>query len=145
MRALEMARTQLGREEKPRGSNWGETVQMYLNSVGINFPAAWCMAFVYWCYKQAGMTKEIPKTGGCLGMWYTIADKYRSAKPAVGAIVVFDHGKGLGHVGIIERIEGKELHTIEGNTNNNGSREGYAVERKVRLTTDPAIRGYVVV
>jgi len=45
-KALEVAKTQLGVEESPRGSNWGFSVQVYLKSVGITFPASWCMAFV---------------------------------------------------------------------------------------------------
>ena len=144
-RALQVAITQIGKEEIPRGSNWGEHVQKYLNSVGINFQAAWCMAFLYWCFKQAGMVKQLPKTGGCLAMLHTVDKQYIVKKPEVGAIVVWDHGKGLGHVGIVERVDGDKMYTIEGNTNNDGSREGYAVERKVRKIADPKIIGYVLV
>lgn len=143
-KALRIAIQQLGAEEVPRGSNWGDKVQMYLNSVGINFPASWCMAFLYWCFRQAGMAGQLPKTGGCLAMWNTVADKFKSKVPQVGAIVVFDHGKGLGHVGIIERIDGIILHTIEGNTNDEGVREGFEVCRRERKTTDKTIKGYVL-
>ena len=41
-------------------------------------------------------------------------------------------GAAIGHTGIIERVEGHLLHTIDGNTNSDGSREGFEVQRKVR-------------
>lgn len=143
LRALEIAKTQIGKEEVPRGSNWGDDVQKYLNSVGINFPASWCMAFVFWCLKQAGMTTELPKTGGVLAMWNTCNPMFHSKTPKVGSIIIFDHGKGLGHTGIVESIDGDKLHTIEGNTNNNGSREGFAVERKIRSMSDKTLKGFI--
>ena len=49
-KALAVAVSQIGVEETPRGSNWGVPVKDYLIPVGINFPASWCMAFIYWCY-----------------------------------------------------------------------------------------------
>ncbi len=49
MNHIQLATLELGHEEIPRGSNWGPHVQKYLLSVGLKFPASWCMAFVYWC------------------------------------------------------------------------------------------------
>ena len=43
-----------------------------------------------------------------------------------------DFGKGLGHTGFVEKVEGNVIHTIEGNTNDTGSREGYEVCRRTR-------------
>lgn len=39
---------------------------------------------------------------------------------------------GNGHIGIVVRVEGNKIYTIEFNTNKEGSREGTAVLRKVR-------------
>ena len=47
---LQIFISQLGVEEVPRGSNWGTDIQKYLKSVSLPYPAAWCMAFVYWCF-----------------------------------------------------------------------------------------------
>ena len=143
MTTLDFAIQEIGNEEIPRGSNWGVHVQKYLSSVGINFPASWCMAFCYWCATQAGVTSLI-RTGGVLNQWNMIAASHKSSTPIVGSLVIFDHGKGLGHVGIIEIIDGDTLHTIEGNTNDTGSREGYEVCRKQRSVKDKMIRGYIV-
>lgn len=135
-KALEIAITQLGKEEVPRGSNWGEPVKSYLASVGIGFPASWCMAFMYWCFKAAakemGITTQLLKTGGVLNAWQKAPPTVKATNPQPGDIFIQDHGHGLGHTGIIERVEGDIVHTIEGNTNDTGSREGYEVCRKTR-------------
>lgn len=131
MKVLEVAASQIGVEEIPRGSNWGDTVKKYLNSVGINFPASWCMAFVYWCCKEAGVTHMV-KTGGVLAAWNKVDKKYKTTEPSVGDVFIMDYGKGLGHTGFVEKVVGDTLHTIEGNTNDSGSREGYEVCRRQR-------------
>lgn len=147
-KAIQVAITQIGQDEKPHGSNWGEPVKTYLASVGITFPASWCMALVYWCFKQAAialnMANTAIKTGGVLAAWNKAPASMKSKKPSVGAVVIFDHGGGLGHTGIVEKIDVKNIYTIEGNTNNNGSREGVDVERKTHAISNPTIKGYLV-
>lgn len=144
-KALQIAVTQIGKEEVPRGSNWGRPVQDYLLRVGINFPASWCMAFMYWCFDEAVKTfpdraNPLVRTAGVLNAWNK-ALKYRSAEPKAGDIFIMDFGGGLGHTGIVEVIIDGQLHTIEGNTNDTGSREGYEVCRRIR---DPRkIKGYL--
>lgn len=146
-KALDTAIMQIGKEEKPRGSNWGEPVKTYLARVGITFPASWCMSFVYYCFDEA--VKQFParinpliRTAGVLNAWSKAAVKYRvidAAQP--GDIFIMDFGEGLGHTGIVETIQNGMLHTIEGNTNDTGGREGYEVCRRVR---DPKkIKGYL--
>jgi hypothetical protein len=132
MKHIEVAISQLDKQEVPRGSNWGTDVQGYLASVGINFPASWCMAFVYWCVKTSGMVNPLIKTGGCMAQWNKIDKKYKKKEPMAGDIFIQDHGKGLGHTGIVEKVQGDKIFTIEGNTNDTGSREGYEVCRRVR-------------
>lgn len=51
-----------------------------------------------------------------------------------GQIFIIDHGRGMGHTGIIEKIEGGFIHTIEGNSNPAGSSNGIGVfklQRKI--------------
>lgn len=125
-----VAQSQLGISEQPHGSNKGPEVDQYLLSVGITFPAAWCAAFVYWCFKQAGIS-GVPKTGGVLDMWNK-APNNRVTYPQPGDVVIFDYGGGKGHTGIVESVDDDKLTTIEGNTNDDGSREGYEVARRQR-------------
>lgn len=136
---LQIAITQLGQSENPKGSNWGEPVQTYLKSVGINFPASWCMAFVYWCYNQLP-NNTLYKSGGVLNVWNNSKEK-RVTDPQPGDIFIMDFGKGLGHTGIVERADKDFIYTIEGNTNDDGSREGYEVARRKRPRSK--IKGYI--
>ena len=136
MNHIQKAILQIGVEEIPRGSNWGpdktKGVPMYLHSVGIDFPASWCMSFVYWCVREVMPVNPLVKTGGVLRQWNEIKPEYKHKTPLAGDIFIMDHGHGLGHTGFIESVEGVNIHTIEGNTNDTGSREGYEVCRRVR-------------
>lgn len=137
-KTLEIAITQIGVEEIPRNSNAGPEVEIYLRSVGLTKGYSWCMAFVYWCTQKAALqltvSNPLKRTAGVL-------DQYNSRPflvvfvPLPGDIFIMDLGKGLGHTGIIEKVVGQTIHTIEGNTNNNGSREGYKVCRRKRDIT----------
>lgn len=144
-KALEIAISQVGQEEKPHGSNWGLPVKNYLGSVGINFPASWCMAFIYWCFLEASKKLNVPntaiKTGGVLVAWNKAPESIKHTSPAVGSVFIMDFGKGLGHTGIVKSFDDKFIYTIEGNTNDTGSREGIEVCYKKRLRS--AIKGYI--
>lgn len=143
--ALKIATTQIGQQEKPLGSNWGEPIKSYLASVGIGFPASWCMAFVYWCFKSASTKLAIPntaiKSGGVLAVWNKASKESKSLVPSIGSVFIMDHGHGLGHTGIVESFNATHIFTIEGNTNDSGSREGIEVCKKTRLRT--TIKGYI--
>nr|WP_315223696.1 CHAP domain-containing protein [uncultured Flavobacterium sp.] len=134
-KTLEIAIAQIGVEEMPKYSNSGPEVEIYLKSVGLTRGYSWCMAFVFWCTQNAALQTKfknpLKKTGGVL-------DQYNSRPlliqnvPQVGDIFILDLGKGLGHTGIVEKVTGNIIHTIEGNTNDTGSREGYKVCRRRR-------------
>lgn len=133
-KALKIAISQLGQHENPLGSNWGKPVQDYLASVGIHFQASWCMAFVYWCFEQVSAgNNPLVKSGGVLNCWNTADKKYRVVgDPQPGDIFIMNFGKGLGHTGIVEKVDANFIYTIDGNTNDSGSREGIEVCRKQR-------------
>lgn len=133
-RALEIAQSQIGVQEIPKNSNAGPAVEKYLKSVGLGKGYAWCMAFVYWSVKSASIELNIEnplaKTAGVLDMYRKMV-KNRVATPQPGDFFIMDFGKGAGHTGFVEKLlpNGK-MQTIEGNTNDNGSREGYEVARR---------------
>lgn len=122
---LSVAISQMGVRENPKGSNKGVEVSMYLQSVGIDFPAPWCMAFVYWCCTQAGI-KGLIKTGGVLRQWHEIDPLAKKKTPKVGDIFIMDFGGGKGHTGFIKTVNDttRTFTTIEGNSDANGSRTG---------------------
>ena len=145
-RALEIAITQIGQKEDPIGSNWGHPVKDYLAAVGITFPASWCMAFVYWCYVGAAkylaiLPIPLIRSGGVLHVWENTSSKRRFSTPEIGDIFIIDFGHGLGHTGIVEYIDGEFIHTVEGNTNDTGSREGIEVCRRRR--TIKSMKGFI--
>jgi len=133
MNHINIAISQIGVEEVPKGSNSGPQVDKYLKSVGLNPGYSWCMAFVYWCCKEANVHHNLIKTGGVLRMWNEVSKDMKFTTPKAGDIFIMDYGKGLGHTGFVERVEGLNIHTIEGNTNDEGSRNGFENCRRVRL------------
>lgn len=137
---IEVAKSQIGVSEEPKGSNWGEQVGKYLHSVNINFPAPWCAAFVVWCHNEAGVD-SIPRTGGVLDMWNKAHTLYAVQTPQPGDVFIQDHGNGNGHTGIVESVNDETINTIEGNTNDEGSREGYEVARRSRPVS--TVKGFL--
>lgn len=135
--------------EQPKNSNKGPEVSEYLRRAGVRPGLAWCCAFVYWCFdeaaKQHGRSNPMVKTAGCLFHWNHAQKKGAGRvlksqavnNPALvkaGMIFIIDHGGGLGHTGLIEKVEGGRITTIEGNTDASKTREGggvYRLHRKI--------------
>lgn len=133
---IEVAKTQIGVQEIPKGSNSGYDVEKYLKSIGLGKGYAWCMAFVYWCTDEAsndlGVTNPLFKTGRVLKQWAK-RPTLQVDTPQPGDIFIMDFGKGAGHTGIVERVlTGGRIATIEGNSNGTGAREGQEVCRLTR-------------
>uniref|UniRef100_Q01VH8 Peptidoglycan-binding domain 1 protein n=1 Tax=Solibacter usitatus (strain Ellin6076) TaxID=234267 RepID=Q01VH8_SOLUE len=158
---LAIAGGEVGVMEEPPGSNRGPKVNQYLASVGLNAmdgSFAWCAAFVYWCFAQASATLSVPnpaiRTAGALDVWNLAGPKgFRrvtcaeaSDRPALvnpGVIFVISTGGGHGHVGFVESVSGVVLTTIEGNTNDGGSREGVGVFRRTARRISNINQGFV--
>jgi hypothetical protein len=144
---LEFAATQVGIMEVPPGSNRGPEVDEYVRSVGLSPGGhfAWCVAFIFFCFEQAakklGCKNPMIKTAGVLDHWNKAGTASVPRITAVratndpslvkpGHIFVIDVGGGHGHSGLVERVIGGQLMTIEGNTNQSGSPEGIGVFRR---------------
>jgi hypothetical protein len=143
---IDIAASQIGVCEQPRGSNRGPEVDQYIRSVGLNPADAsypWCACFLYWVFDQAAKLKRIenplPKTAGVHVLWnkgkdteanviYPSNADSTTVKP--GMIFMIDTGGGHGHAGLVCQAAGDHLITIEGNTNPGGSSEGYGVFRR---------------
>lgn len=137
--ALRIALTQVGVAEIPKGSNSGPQVDTYLRSVGLKPGNPWCMAFVFWCVdaaaKQLEISNPLIKTGGVLRQYNeTTLRKLPGRSTAIkpGDIFIMKFSKGTGHTGFVTSVIGGLVHTIEGNTNDDGSREGYEVCQRER-------------
>jgi hypothetical protein len=158
-KALEIAASQVGVTEVPPRSNRGPEVDAYVRAVGLDPTGAypWCAAFVYWCFwkaagqlaAEAGYRFQIPnpcpRTGSALGMWLKAKPSQQvppngPIKP--GMVFVLELGHGSGHVGFVESVGKREVVTIEGNTNEGGSREGVGVFRRKRAF-GKSLRGFL--
>ncbi len=157
---LEFAATQVGVMEDPLGSNRGPQVDKYIASVGLD-PAgkhAWCVALLFFCFeeasKQLARANPMIRTGGVLTHWDKagvsgiprIKTERAVNDPALvkpGQIFVIDAGGGLGHSGFVERVVGGKLVTIEGNTNQDGSRNGIGVFRRFERKINSINRGFI--
>jgi hypothetical protein len=159
--ALAVAAREIGVGEEPAGSNRGPRVDQYLRAVGLD-PArgsfAWCAAFVYWCFARAadelGRTNPVVRTAGVLDHWRRAGEagiprlsaaeaNEDPARVQPGMLFVLDTGGGAGHTGFVERVEGGRLVTVEGNTNDDGSREGVGVFRRSGRKIAAINRGYI--
>ena len=134
-KTLEIATAQVGVEEMPRNSNSGPEVEIYLRSVGLAKGYPWCMAFTYWCAQKAalqlGVTNPLKKTGGVLDQYNSRPLLVKSA-PQPGDVFIIDFKNGTGHAGIVDKVAGTTIFTVEGNTNDMGGREGYKVAKRKR-------------
>lgn len=121
LRPLDIARGELGTTESPAGSNcvkyntwfYGREVR---DTADRKYP--WCMAFVQWCFAQAGC--RLPHaTASCndLLLWYkrNCPERVVTA-PQTGDIIIYN----FGHTGIVEGVGvGKDtgyILAVEGNT-----------------------------
>lgn len=121
-----IANSEIGYKEKPNNNT------KYGEWYGLN-GAAWCVMFVQWCYHTAGF--DLPfKTASCsnlLSKYKTYIPEHIVETPEPGDIVIYN----FGHCGIVKKISGNQLITIEGNTSPGslGSQNnGEGVYEKVR-------------
>lgn len=112
----------------------GENRTKYGAWYGMN-GAAWCHMFVSWCAYQAGISGDIvPKTASTtVGMtWFKNKGLFQykgKYTPKRGDIIYFK-SDGRSHVGIVEKVSGSTVHTVEGNTSNKVARKSYPLSNK---------------
>jgi hypothetical protein len=122
--AAELAESQVGVTEVHK-NNWGPKVSEYLKSTGITFPAAWCMAFVHWCFEKVGLDLRHVNLAS-VGFFTTWAAQmgWVVAKPVRWDVVAFQFTSDNwpDHVGFVRRNPpGPWILTTEGNTGTQGS------------------------
>jgi hypothetical protein len=121
------------------GKNDGPRVEEYLASCGRKKGDAWCAAFVTWVFKQAGIKAVV---SGWSPSWfpssntiYTRGAKNNKTPEKADVFGIYFQNLGrIAHVGFVDDWEeGSFCITVEGNTNDEGSREGDGVYKKRRL------------
>ena len=128
------AASQLGLKEQK--GNKGPNVAKYLQVGGLGEGYAWCAGFVCWCVeqvnRQTGLKSKLKYSAGVLAM-YNQNKPLQVTEPQRGDIFIMAFKNGTGHTGIITGIQGDTIHTIEGNTNDEGAREGDGVYTRKRF------------
>lgn len=122
------------------GQNCGPWVRYYMQG---KEGEPWCAGFVSTVMKQflrkIGKDRFFTWHKSC----YLMMESCKNAKwmvdnPSVGSIFFVMKKNGLPqHVGIITNIIEGVFYTIEGNTNDEGSREGYEVCERIRALRGP--------
>ncbi|MCD0489707.1 CHAP domain-containing protein [Pedobacter sp. MC2016-14] len=125
---LEVAIAEIGVREAT-GHNDGLRVGEYQRAAACSKGDPWCACFVSWVFKQAGYVQ--PRTGWSPALFPPSRLVIKPKRGCVFGIYVASK-KRIAHCGIIERVHGSRLYTIEGNTDIKGSSEGDGVYRKVR-------------
>lgn len=112
------------------GTNAGPDVEKYLAYTGLPAGYAWCAAFVSWCLGQVGF---ITMRSASVNEWKRWAKRTnRLADIPKRGRLFFYVKDGRGHIGFVVKAVWGMIYTIEGNTNDDGSREGYKVCRRIR-------------
>lgn len=106
----------------------------------------WCDMFVSWCAAQAGEADAVGKYAYVPSHQNFFASKgryfARGAKtPQAGDIIIF---RNESHIGLVEKVSGGYVHTIEGNTSGGSTlvANGGGVHQKKYPLTSSYIQGY---
>lgn len=134
------------------GPNDGPEIREWLARRSIHTPAAWCAAFACAMIEDAATalrdTLQMRRSAGALRLLELNHDLILT-EPETGCLVVFDHGGGLGHVGIVTGVttiagELASIQVISGNTNAEGSRDANQVcERGFPFPQARRLAGYI--
>jgi len=121
-------------------------IQSITGKSGIN-PATtpWCAAFAINLMKEHGVldTTGLKNPNYCpeINNWAKQTGKWGARgqyQPKPGDAILFNWDGGVDdHIGIVEKVEGGKVYTIEGNSSN-------AVKRNVYDLNSPKISGYVI-
>lgn len=127
-----------------------ESDSLTVNGVTDGYP--WCAAFVSFCVQKLlnnspAFSITIPPKEASVSRFLNLWAKNNNClifprnseffTPQKGDIVVFT----FSHIGIVESVNSRMVTTIEGNTNDAGSREGSVVARKVRVNS--IVKSYI--
>lgn len=141
-RLLQTARNEIGYLEKATNSNLDDKTANAgsnnytkyardLDKLGVyNFPKngyAWCDMFVDWCFvttfgvETAWKMTNQPMGGcgaGCTysAQYYKNMGRFFTSNPQPGDQIFFKDGNGMGHTGLVEKVQNGRVYTIEGNT-----------------------------
>lgn len=148
---VSVAKGYVGQEEIQPNLGWKDKVfEQKMKNIGWYLKAPWCafLAKLIWLdafSKDDSVAVQLINRysdGSALSTYHNYAKSkefHVSQTPVVGAIVIWQEGDGTsGHAGVvIEVVSTNSIKTVEGNTNTDGSREGYIAAIKTRSINVP--------
>lgn len=155
-KVINLAKAEVGYKEKRSGANLNSKtanagsnnytkynqVMHSIQPSNMDYPAPWCDAFVDWlfytCFGKALAKKML--CGDFDDYTVTSAQLYKNAgrwtvNPAAGYQIFFRNGAGICHTGLVVKVSGGKVYTVEGNSSD-------AVREKTYRVGDPTIAGY---
>lgn len=157
----DIAKQYIGKTEKPNNSGFNDAkLEAKMKEVGWATGQAWCAYFAELCvieWATANKRSDIVKVAkqifsGSSTATFKNADLYAKANPngvvkisktpLANSVAIYRYGNGWqGHTAICTGADvtkdGFPVVNIEGNTNDQGGREGYIVARKIRKHKAP--------
>jgi hypothetical protein len=123
------------------GPNDGIRIREYRTVSKFKYPVSWCAIFTMWTYTQNGV--PFHQANEWVPSWsrpqYVVYARGRpnnkTPRQADVFTLYYQHLKREGHIGFVDQWprDSEYIITVEGNTNQAGSREGDGVHRKRRL------------
>lgn len=142
---IDVAKAEVGHHEGRTNGHWNNDQKYSKEVPGLEWSnrQPWCATFVSWCAMKSGLGSLYPRTASCDvgGQWFKSQGRW-SEYPAVGAQVFLGYPNDLNHTGIVTSFNDKYIWTVEGNTNDSGSREGDGVYVRQRERASSSIIGY---
>lgn len=136
------ARKSLGTTEHPPGSNHNAITEWYNDNVDRIGDGAWCDMSVTMWGSKSGNASVVGRFAYTVwhAQWFQSRRQWHSGASGIqaGDVVFFDWGGSrrignIDHVGLVERVSGGTIYTIEGNTS--GGPNGDSCRRKERDAT----------
>lgn len=125
---IEVASAEIGVRERT-GRNDGQRVEAYLSVTGMTKGQPYCAAFVSWVFKAAGYDR--PRTAWSPAL-FTSRVLVKTAAPGNVFGIRFPALNRIAHCGLVAKVKGDWISTIEANTNLPGSRDGDGVYARTR-------------
>ena len=129
---------EIAAKEIKASNNGGAKFWKYM---GFTRRVEWCASFTSWVAHQAHMDSVVPKTASCaVGVsWYKNHNRWGARgqyTPKSGDLIYFDWtgtGATSHHVGIVDKVSGGKVYTVEGNNGDAVRRSSYATNSKYIL------------
>ncbi len=142
-RLLAVLRALLFAKEEPKGSNAGQAVEAFQAVTGNQPPDPWCASLIAFA-GVAAFEKDwpLPRTASCQALYERAATyrfpvrlvKAEEAEPGDLMLVWFPALNRYAHIACLtSKLEDGKVATIEGNTTDDGSREGWRTMQRTRV------------